>query len=682
MIATPNTPEELLEENERLRLLLEEAEAVVDAIRHGIVDAVVVNSTPGESVYTLEGADRPYRLLVEAMQQGVAVLNAEGVLLFCNSCLADLFTMSVEKMTGCTVDSFLADADRPLWSGLLRNVENSSAPTEVRLRRSDGTTFPATLALSPLPLRKFCLLVTDLSRQQQYDELAASKAALVDSEIRYRRLFETAKDGILILDNETGRIADANPFMNELLGYSHGHFLGKELWEIGMFRDKAANEAAVRELQQNGYIRYEHLPLETNRGLQVEVEIVANAYREDHHRVIQCNIRDITDRSRLEKQLQKQTVVLADLDRRKDEFLAMLGHELRNPLAPITSAVQLLSLQKNEGALQHQAREIIERQVGRMTRLIDDLLEVSRITTGRIHLQQERVGLNGLVERALEAARPLMDQRRHELTVSLSPQPIWLYADTARLEQVVVNLLNNAAKYTPDGGRISLAVQQEGDQAVLRVRDSGVGIAPDLLPHIFDLFTQGERSLDRSQGGLGIGLCLVQRLVEKHGGRVEVSSTFGQGSEFVVHLPVMVTTVTQPPLVTNDIAEPTGPCLRVLVVDDNVDAVQSLGLLLQAAGHDVRMAYDGPTALKMAFDFRPNVVLLDIGLPGIDGFEVAKRLREHADLGSVVLVAMTGYGQVTDKQRSQAAGFDHHLVKPAKFAKVQQILETVSEQAA
>ena len=474
-----------------------------------------------------------------------------------------------------------------------------SAQKEVRLRRQDGTTFPAALTVSVLPLRKFCLLVTDLSQQQQYEELVVSKAALLDSEIRYRRLFETAKDGVLILDTETGRITDANPFMSELLGYSHEHFLDKELWEIGLFSDKSANEAAVRKLQQNGYIRYEHLPLETNRGLRVEVEVVANAYREDHHSVIQCNIRDITERSRLEKLMQEQALALADLHRRKDEFLAMLGHELRNPLAPITNAVQLLRLQKNEDKLQHQACTIIERQVGQLTRLVDDLLEVSRITTGKIHLQQERIALNGIVERAVETTRPLMDQRKHELTVSLSPQPIWLYADAARLEQVVVNLLTNAAKYTADGGHISLAVQQEGDEAVLRVRDTGVGIAPELLPRIFDLFTQAERSLDRSQGGLGIGLCLVQRLVEMHGGKVEVYSALGQGSEFVVRLPVIMTPATQPPLTSKDSAEPTGPSLRVLVVDDNVDAAQSLGLLLEASGHDVRTAYDGPTALEV-----------------------------------------------------------------------------------
>ena len=505
--------------------------------------------------------------------------------------------------------------------------------------------------------------------------------ALKDSEIRYRRLFETAKDGILILDTESGRITDANPFMGELLGYSHEHFLGKELWEIGLFSDKAANEAAVRTLQDKGYIRYEHLPLETSQGQRVEVEVVANAYREDHHKVIQCNIRDITERSKLEKQMEEQAVALADQHRRKDEFLAMLSHELRNPLAPITNAVQLLSLQKNEGKLQYKARTIIERQVGQLTRLVDDLLEVSRITTGKIHLQKERIGLNGIVERALETARPLMDQHKHELTVSLSPQPIWLDADPARIEQVIVNLLTNAAKYTHDGGRISLIVQQEDAEVVLRVKDTGVGIAPELLPHIFDLFTQAERSLDRSQGGLGIGLSLVQRLVDMHGGRVEVSSVVGQGSEFVVRLPVMATPATPHPPTSTDISEPTGLSLRVLVVDDNLDAVELLELLLEASGHEVRSAYDGPTTLEVACEFQPQVVLLDIGLPGIDGYEVARRLRQHSDLNGVVLVAMTGYGREIDKLRSQDAGFNHHLVKPADFSKVQQILATVAVKA-
>jgi len=552
---------------------------------------------------------------------------------------------------------------------------------ESRFRRADGEyRWHVSRAL---PMRdEMGQIVMWVGSNTDVHDIKLIELALKDSEIRYRRLFETAKDGLLILDTESGKITDANPFMSDLLGYSHEHFLGKELWEIGLFSDKSANEAAVRTLQDKGYIRYEHLPLETNRGLRVEVEVVANAYREDHHKVIQCNIRDITERSRLEKQMQEQAVALADLDRRKDEFLAMLSHELRNPLAPISNAVHLLRLRKNEEPLQQKARIIIERQLVQLTRLVDDLMEVSRITTGRVQLRLDRVILSGIVERAVETARPLIDQRRHELTVSLPPQPIWLNADASRLEQVVVNLLTNAAKYTDEGGHIWLTVQEAGADCVLRVRDTGVGIAPELLPRIFDLFTQAERSLDRSQGGLGIGLALVQRLVEMHGGQVAVVSVLGQGSEFVVRLPMVLTVEPQSPSSPTEKAKPTGPSLRVLVVDDNVDTAGSLAMLLEESGDEVRMAHDGPTALEAALSYRPNVILLDLGLPGLTGFEVAKRLRQQPDFQNVVLVAMTGYGQEADRRRSLDAGFNHHLVKPADFGKVQDILATVSAKAA
>jgi PAS domain S-box-containing protein len=525
------------------------------------------------------------------------------------------------------------------------------------------------------------LLVSSVRQHELAEQAKNAETATRKSETRYRRLFESAKDGILILDAHTGKITDANAGVGGLLGTEAHALLGKELWEIGLVSDKSANAAAMRELQQNGYIHHDRLRLEFVRGQRIEVEVVANAYREDHHSVIQCNLRDITERSRMERKLQEQTEALADLNRRKDEFLAMLAHELRNPLAPISNSVQLLRLEKNENRLQHQARTVIERQVTQLTHLIDDLMEVSRITTGRVQLRQERVVVSGIVERAVETARPLMDQHRHELTVSLPPQPICLYADAVRLEQVVVNLLTNAAKYTREGGHIWLTVQQEGEECVLRVRDSGVGIAPEFLPRIFDLFTQAERSLDRSQGGLSIGLALVQRLVEMHRGRVEASSALGQGSEFVVRLPVVLSPALQPPSTPTKTTAPTGPSLRVLVVDDSVDTAQTLAMILEASGHDVRMGHDGPTALDAALDYRPNVVLLDIGLPGLNGYEIAKRMRQQPVLRNIVLVAITGYGQEIDRQRSQEAGFDHHLVKPADFGKLQQILASVSEKA-
>jgi PAS domain S-box-containing protein len=675
------TNDELLNENGQLRLRLEEAEAIVEAIRNGLVDAVFVNAPPGEGVYTLEGAERPYRRMVEAIRQGVAVLNREGVVLYCNPCLADLLVMSVEKLTGCAIDSFVAENDIDIWAEILKDSGATSASREVFIRRQNGSNFPALLTLSVLSTNNLCLLVTDLSQQKLYEELIASKAKLRNSEIRYRRLFETAKDGILILDTLTGRITDANPFMSELLGYPLEFFSGKELWEIGLFVDRSDNEAAVNELRECGYIRFEHLPLETSTGLRVEVEIVANSYHEEDHSVIQCNIRDMTERSQLEKErdhlentMREQAAALEDLHRRKDEFLAMLSHELRNPLSPIASALQLLGRQKNEDKLQHQARIVIERQVGQLTRLIDDLLEVSRITTGTIHLQQALIVMNGVIENAVETVRPLLDQRQHELTVSLSLNPIWIFADAARIEQVVVNLLTNAAKFTDKGGHVWLTVEQEGDECAIRVRDTGVGIAPELLPRVFDLFTQAERSLDRSQGGLGIGLALVQRLVEMHRGRVDVSSIVGHGTEFTVRLPVIQDLESIPSNDQVEPAEPDQPSLRILIVDDNVDAAQMLGMLLSESGHDILTLHDGPSVLKTALEYHPHLILLDIGLPGMDGYEVARRLRQQEVFKSVILIAMTGYGNDSDVKRSQDAGFDHHLVKPLNFDKLKEIL--------
>jgi len=519
----------------------------------------------------------------------------------------------------------------------------------------------------------------DLILLAMEDVTEHERAAMVvqTSEVRYRRLFQTAKDGILILDAHTGQVIDANPFMTDLLGYTCEEFLGKELWEIGLFSDKQASQAAYRELRLHGYLRYENLPLQTKAGERVEVEFVCNTYQVEGRDVAQCNIRDVSERSLLEKKTLEQAAALADLHHRKDEFLAMLSHELRNPLAPIANAVHLLRLQPNEPPLQQKARAIIERQVTQLTRLVDDLMEVSRITTGRIRLRLEPVLASGVVERAVETVRPLIDRHRHELAVTLSPQPIWLHADPSRLEQIVVNLLTNAAKYTADGGRIFLSVDQVGDECAFRVRDTGVGIAPALLPRIFDLFTQAERSLDRSQGGLGIGLAVVQRLVDLHGGRVAARSSLGHGSEFVVHLPVVVPDGAPASLDSIAATAPMGPGLRLLVVDDNVDAAESLAMLLQTSGHVVWTAYSGPSALSSAAEHRPEVVLLDIGLPELDGFEVAKRMREDPAHEAMVLVALTGYGQAADRERSREAGFDHHLVKPVDLDEVQAILTAV-----
>jgi PAS domain S-box-containing protein len=387
-----------------------------------------------------------------------------------------------------------------------------------------------------------------------------------------------------------------------------------------------------------------------------------------------CAIADITERRDIETALRTSEEKLKDTDRRKDEFLAMLAHELRNPLAPITNAVHLLRSDRNESAVQQQARTIIERQSNRLSRLVDDLLEVSRITTGRIRLQMEPISIGGIIERAAETARPAIEQHRHSLTVSLPQEALWVRGDAARLEQVMVNLLTNAAKYTDDGGRIGITARSEGDCVLLQVKDSGIGISPDLLPRVFDLFTQSERSLDRSHGGLGIGLSLVQRLVQMHGGSVTATSLVGEGSEFTVRLPM-----TPPPReAMHEAAAPklaAAHPLRVLVVDDNVDAAKSLALLMELSGHSVTLAHDGLAAVDAIATQKPEIVFLDIGLPKLDGYAVAENLQVRKL--APVLVAVTGYGQASDRERSREAGFDHHLVKPVDFSHVERILTDV-----
>jgi PAS domain S-box-containing protein len=510
-------------------------------------------------------------------------------------------------------------------------------------------------------------------------ERRLAEAAVKTSELNYRRLFQSAKDGILVLDAITLEIIDANPFMTTLVGYSREELLGKELWEIGFFGDKSSSQAVYQELQECGYVRYDHLPLETKNGKRAEVEFISNVYLVGQRVVAQCNIRDISERSGMQRKLHEQAADLADQHLRKDEFLAMLSHELRNPLAPIANAVHLLRLHESDDPIQQRARIIIERQVVQLTRLVDDLMEVSRITTGKVLLRNEIVAANAIVEHAVETTRSMMDQRGHALVVSLSPNPIWLHADSARLEQVVVNLLTNAAKYTEEGGRIWLTVEQEQEECVIRLRDTGVGIAPELLPRIFDLFAQAERSLARSRGGLGIGLALVQRLVEMHGGQVEVFSTPGQGSEFVVRLPLVHYSAPKPGLVPAETVEILTRVLRVLVVDDNADTADSLALIVELSGHAVCTVRDGLAAVRAADEYRPDVVLLDIGLPGLNGYEVATWIRQQERLKGIVLVAITGYGQGSDRELALKAGFDHHLVKPVDFAKIQTILETAAK---
>ena len=367
---------------------------------------------------------------------------------------------------------------------------------------------------------------------------------------------------------------------------------------------------------------------------------------------------------------------LRNADRRKDEFLATLAHELRNPLAPVRNAARLLSRADGDANLTEQAVAIMERQLSHMVRLIDDLMDVARITTGKLNLRLARVEFSAIVMNAVEASRPLIEQMRHELTLSLPPS-VFVEADAVRLTQVFSNLLNNAAKYTEPGGRISLIASVNDGHVVVRITDTGVGIPYAMLPRIFDMFTQGDRSLDRSQGGLGLGLTLVRHLTEMHGGTVSASSRGrGQGSEFAVRLPVARSVGTGEPAQPH--SSRISP-LRIAIVDDNKDGADSLALLLRLQGHEVVVGHDGLEAVRIADVFKPDAMILDIGLPELDGYEVARRIRGHAWGSRLLIVAVSGWGQENDKRRSADAGIDHHCVKPVQPADLERIL---SEHAA
>ncbi len=376
----------------------------------------------------------------------------------------------------------------------------------------------------------------------------------------------------------------------------------------------------------------------------------------------------MTERRRVE--------ALERADIRRTEFLAMLAHELRNPLAPIRNALGLIGPTRPDDATLEWSRAVIERQVGHLTRLVDDLLDVSRITANKIALQREPVEIAQVVSGAVEASQPLIQEKRQILEVHIPEEPVRVTGDLTRLSQVVLNLLNNAAKYTPEGGRIRLTVERQESEAVLRVRDTGMGIAANLLPEIFELFTQGERSLDRPEGGLGIGLTLVKRLVELHGGTVQASSEGpGLGTEMIVRLPLLAGDLPADSPKTYGSGRASA-ARRVLVVDDNRDATETMALLLELWGHEVYSALDGPSALAMAAEHRPEIVLLDIGLPGMTGYEVAQRLRDVPGLERALLVAVTGYGQREDRRRTREAGFEHHLVKPVEPEKLRELIDS------
>ncbi len=480
------------------------------------------------------------------------------------------------------------------------------------------------------------------------------------------RLLDLTYDAIIVR-GAAGEIRYWNHGAEELYGWSRSEALGK-ISHILLRTEYSTPLPEITEiLFRTG--RWAGELIHTTRGGRRIIVFIRKTMDRDsdgNPKAVLENITDITARRALEDSLSERAEQLARADRSKDEFLAMLAHELRNPLAPLRNAAEILETPQASPGERGQALRIIRRQLENMARMIDDLLDVSRITEGKIELREESVALQAILRTSADLARPALTAHRQELLVSMPSDPIFLNADATRLEQVFSNLLNNACKYSGEGSRVSIVAERgasaESPEAIVRVADDGVGIDPELLPRIFDLFVQANRAPDRAHGGLGIGLTLVRRLVTLHGGSVEAHSRgWGYGCEFVVRLPILREAPAAP--VAPSLEQPETP-RRILIVDDNTDSANSMAMLQSRRGHMVRTAFTGPEALAIAPDFLPEVVLLDIGLPGMDGHEVARRLRKMPATSNSLLLAMTGYASPADRLATRDAGFDDHLVKP------------------
>ena len=463
----------------------------------------------------------------------------------------------------------------------------------------------------------------------------------------------------------------------KLYGLEPGEFKGRyENWRSAVHPDDIENaeKGLVKAIKDAVEMKIEYRIIRPD-GTVLWIYATGNVIYDAQGkplRMVGINI-DITDRKNIE-------IALREADRRKDEFLAMLAHELRNPLMPIRNAVQILKESNADPAHLKTARDIVERQITHMTRLVDDLVDVARLTQGKITLKKEKIEVATVVDDAVELARPIISERGHDLTIELPQQPVLLHVDSVRLSQALGNMLTNAAKYTQPGGKIELTGANSGDEVKITVRDNGIGIVPDMLARVFDLFTQSERTLDRSQGGLGIGLALVKRLIEMHGGRVEAHSAgIGQGSEFVLRLPLAgyapeELVSTKKTMRSSEVTK----SHRILVVDDNEDSAEVTAILLRLDGHEVTVVHSGHAAIEQIPTVLPDILLLDIGLPEMDGYELARHLRNLPETRDAVFIALTGYGRPDDRQNSKNAGYDHHLVKPIEPEELLSLIATLS----
>jgi len=510
-------------------------------------------------------------------------------------------------------------------------------------------------------------MLVNITERKRAEEARALLAAVVEN-----------SDDAIITKNLAGIITSWNKSAERLFGYTSDEAVGRSITLL-IPPERLHEEPQILSRLCRGE-RVDHF--ETIRvrkdGTLLDVSLTISPVKNGSGRIVGISkiARDITERRRVEKALRESEETLKIADHRKNEFLATLAHELRNPLAPIRNSLHILRIAGTDDPSMARVQEVLERQVNHMSRLVDDLLDVARITSGKIDLRTEPLEIAAVIRSAVEVSKPLIDAGQHRLATTLPAAPITIEGDAVRLTQVVANLLNNAAKYMEPGGQIWLTAGREQADAIISVRDTGLGIPADMLPHIFQMFNQADRDRKLAQGGLGVGLALAKRLVEMHGGRIEARSPGkGLGSEFVIRLPLA-----QQQLPAVNVASPAAghePKVkgnRILIVDDNKDAAHSLGLLLRMLGHEVETANDGPTALQVLASYRPAVVLMDLGMPGMTGYEVARQARELPHCKDILFIALTGWGQEEDRRRTREAGFDHHLLKPVNLGALEVLL--------
>ncbi len=631
-----NVTDRVLQEEE-LRQRAEEVEKLMDLVPAAVYIArdvgclEIVGNRMGTALYEAEPGEN-----VSAAASRRRRFFRDGVEL-----MPDQMPLPVAAATGQDVRD--AEIEVELPSGRRITIWGSATP----LRNSAGKVRGSVGAFVDITERK------------------AAEQALRESEKRFRALAELSPDATFVyVESE---FVYANPAALTLLGADDEHeIIGRDKLQFvdHTFHELVRNR--VERVLQGHAVPVVEQQWRRLDGSTITVEVASAPTEWRGRAAAQVLMRDITERREAELALLESDRQLREADRRKDEFLAMLAHELRNPLAPIRNAVKLLEASCSGNPESRRYIEVLERQTATLSALVNELLDVSRITRGLVELNRSRVSLGTAVDHALESVQAAVEERKHTVAVTQPPEPVEIVGDPVRLEQILVNLLSNAAKYTDPGGRIDVELQRRGDQAELRVRDSGIGMSEEELDRIFTPFEQADRTIDRSKGGLGIGLTITKRLVELHGGRIAASSEGpGKGSEFVVTLPLPPDVAAVP---ASAAPPATGRPVRVLVVDDNVDAADTMVLLLKSLGHEVAVAYDGLGALEKADELTPDVVLLDIGLPGIDGYEVARRLRQRMPGSPVRIAALTGYGQPSDRRRSLAASFDVHFVKPVDLA--------------